>query len=103
MHGILLLLCGIVVVFCAVIYVVLRFWRRMSAGKRIASVLLLAPYFLLIVSFAVSLACGHPRQGSDCFNRQFVCGVLIVFILPVPTLVGTVAALVLATSARRGS
>ena len=94
------LLCVIVLVFCAVVYGTCRSWRRMSAGKRILSVLLLSPDFLLVVCIVVSLLCGHPPQGSRCFNRQFICAVLLVFILPVPALVGTVTALVMFWNAR---
>jgi hypothetical protein len=72
----------------------------MSAGKRIMGVLLLAPHFLLVVCIVVSLLCGHPPQGSRCFNTQFVCAVLIVFILPVPALAGTVTAFVIFRRAR---
>jgi hypothetical protein len=95
-----LLLCLIILVLCVVAYAVCRSWRKMSAGKRILGVLLLAPHFLLVVCIVVSLLCGHPPQGSRCFNTQFVCAVLIVFILPVPALVGTVTAFVMFRRAR---
>ena len=104
MHRIgLLLLCGIVLTFCAVIYVAYRAWRKISRGKRIASILLLTPHFLLIVCILTSLAYGHPPSGSPAFNTQFVCGVLIVFFLPLPALVGTLAGLALLTLDRSGS
>jgi hypothetical protein len=96
-----LLLCLIILAFGGMIYAACRSWRKMSAGKRIAGVLLLAPHFLLIVCIVVSLLCGHPPQGSRCFNRQFLCGVLIVFILPLPVLIGTFTALVMFISARK--
>jgi hypothetical protein len=82
----------IVLLFCGAVYVACLAWRKMGTGKRIAGFLLLAPHFLLIVCIAISLLCGHPPQGSRCFNRQFVCGVLVVFILPLPALVGTLLA-----------
>jgi hypothetical protein len=96
MHRIWLLLpCVIVLVFCGVVYVACLAWRKMGLRKRIASLLLLAPHFLLIVCIVVSLLCGHPPQGSRCFNTQFVCAVLIVFILPLPALLGTLLAFVI--------
>jgi hypothetical protein len=93
----------IVLAFCGVVYAGYRSWRKMSAGKRIAGVLLLSPHFLLVVCIVVSLLCGHPPQGSPCFNRQFVCAVLVVFILPVPALVGTITALIMFRGARMPS
>jgi hypothetical protein len=89
------LLCLFVLAFCAAVYAVCRSWRKMSAGKRIMGVLLLSPDFLLAVCVVVSLQCGHPPQGSHCFNTQFVCAVLMVFILPLPALVGTITALIM--------
>jgi hypothetical protein len=95
------LLCLIVLVFCGAVYAACQSWRRMDAGRRIISGLLLSPLFLLIASIVVSLLCGHPPQGSACFNRQFVCAVLTVFILPVPALAGTLAAVVMFIRARK--
>jgi len=65
----------------------------MGLKKRILGFLLLVPHFLFIACLALSLSCGHPAQGSACFNTQFFCGVLILFILPLPALIGTAAAL----------
>jgi hypothetical protein len=100
MRLILLLLCLIVLVFCIAVYAACRTWRKMGAGKRILGVLLLSPHFLFIICLVVSLLCGHPPPGSRCFNTQFVCGVLIVFFLPLPALVGTLAAFVMFKRAR---
>jgi hypothetical protein len=97
----LLLPCVIVLVFCGVVYAACLAWRKMGLGKRIAGLLLLAPHFLLIVCIGVSQLCGHPPQGSRCFNTQFVCAVLIVFILPLPALVGTLLAFGIFKHARR--
>jgi hypothetical protein len=97
-----LLLCLIVLAFCGVVYTGCRSWRKMSAGKRIGGVLLLSPHFLLIVCMVVLLVCGHAPQGSRCFNDQFASGVLALFILPLPTLVGTSVALSMFRRARRG-
>ena len=103
MRSILLILSVIVLAWCGVVYAGCRSWRKMSVGKRIAGVLLLSPHFLVIVCIVVSLLCGHPAQGSQCFNRQFVCGVLVVFILPVPALVGTITAFIMFKLARTPS
>ena len=96
----LLLPCVIVLAFCGAVYLACRAWRKMGARKRIASILLLAPHSLLIVCIVVSQLCGHPPQGSRCFNAQFVCAVLLVFILPLPAVVGTLLACVILKRAR---
>jgi hypothetical protein len=100
MRWILLVLGAIILAFGGMVYAACRAWRKMSAGKRIVGVLLLSPHFLLIVCLVVSLLCGHPPQGSHCFNVQFVCAVLLVFILPLPALVGTLTALIMFKRAR---
>jgi hypothetical protein len=96
----LLLPCVIVLVFCGAVLLACLAWRKMGLKKRIASLLLLGPHFLLIVCIVVSQLCGHPPQGSRCFNTQFVCAVLLVFILPLPALVGTLLAVVILKRAR---
>jgi hypothetical protein len=103
MRGILLLLGLIILAFGGVVYAGFLSWRKMSLGKRIVGVLLLLPHFLVVVCIVVSLLCGHPPQGSACFNRQFVCGVLLVFFLPLPALVGTLTALMMFRRARVAS
>lgn len=96
MHqSLLFMLCAIVVVFCGVVYLAIRSWPKITTRRRIASIFFLMPHLLLIACIVVSLSCGHPAQGSVCFNRQFFCGILIVFILPLPTLAGTLTAFVL--------
>ena len=100
MRAILLLLCLIVLAFCGVAYAAYLSWRKMSAGKRIIGVLLLSPHFLIVVCIVVSLLCGQPSQGSRCFNTQFFCAVLMVFILPLPALAGTLTALIMFKRAR---
>jgi hypothetical protein len=95
MRSIGLVLGLIALAFCGAVYGVSRSWLKAGAGKRILGVLLLSPHFLVMVCIVVSLRCGHPAQGSPCFNTQFICAVLMVFILPVPALVGTVAALII--------
>ena len=97
----LLLPCVVVLVFCAVLYVACRAWRKMELRKRIPGLLFLVPHFLLMVCVVVSLRCGHPPQGSPCFNTQFICAVLLVFILPLPALLGTLMAFVVFNRARR--
>jgi hypothetical protein len=104
MRGIwLLLLCVVVLALFGFVYLAFLSWPKMTPRKRIASLLLLAPDFLFVVCIAVSASCGHPPQGSRCFNTQFLCGVLIVFILPLPALVGTLVALVMFIRARSAS
>jgi hypothetical protein len=94
MHRIWLpLLCVVALAFCGVVYFAYASWAKMRPKKRIASLLLLAPDFLIVVCIVVSALCGHPPQGSRCFNTQFLCGVLLVFFLPLPALVGTLLAL----------
>jgi hypothetical protein len=100
MRSIWTLLCLIILAFCGVVYAAYLSWRKMGAGKRIMGVLLLSPHFLLVVCVVVSLLCGHPPQGSRCFNTQFLCAVLVVFILPLPALVGTLTAFVMFKRAR---
>ena len=70
--------------------------------QRIGGLLLLSPHFLLIVCIVVLLVCGKAPQGSRCFNDQFASGVFALFILPLPTLVGTSVALSMFRRARRG-
>jgi hypothetical protein len=93
----------IVLAFFVAIYFAARSWGKMGPGKRVAGLLLLAPHFLLLACIVVSLLNGHPPQGSPGFSTQFICGVLIVFILPVPALVGTVSALVMFSRAQLSS
>ena len=100
MRAILLLLCLIVLALCGMVYAACLSWRKMSAGKRTIGVLLLSPHFMLVVCIVVSLLCGHPPQGSRCFNTQFLCAVLMVFILPLPALAGTLTALIMFRRAR---
>jgi hypothetical protein len=101
MYRIWLLLLGLIVLsFCGVVYAACLSWQKMGFKKRIAGVLLLTPHFLFILCIAVSLLYGHPAQGSHGFNIQFVCGVLIVFFLPLPALVCTVVAFAMFKGAR---
>jgi hypothetical protein len=75
------------------VYAGYRSWRTIGPKRRIAGVLLLLPHVLLVVfltvSLVLSLQCGAAAQGSRCFNAQFGYAVLVVFILPVPALIGT--------------
>jgi hypothetical protein len=97
-----ILLAVIVLAFFVAVYFGSRSWGKMTPGKRIASLLLLAPHFLLLACIVVSLLSGHPAQGSAAFNRQFACAVLVLFILPLPAFVGTVSALVMFRRAHLG-
>lgn len=93
----------IVLSFLGLVYAACLAWHKMKPGKRIVGLLLLTPHLLLIASIVTSLLCGHPPQGSPCFNTQFFCGVLMVFILPLPALVGSAVALGIFKSARVSS
>ena len=91
----------ILLIFCYVAYLGYRSWPHLTSRRRIAVLFLLVPHFLLLVCIALSLSCGHALQGSPCFNRQFVTAVLIMFILPVPTFLGTLLAFALLKGARK--
>jgi hypothetical protein len=99
----LLLLCVVVLALFGFVYLAFLAWPKMTPKKRVASLLLLAPDFLIVVCIVVSASCGHPPQGSPCFNTQFLCGVLLVFILPLPALLGTLVALAMFIHARSAS
>jgi len=86
------ILAALGLVFLLAVVMGCRSWRRLTTGKRIVSVLLLMPLFLMILCFALSLSCGKAALGSACYDRQFVTGVLMVFFLPLPALLGTAAA-----------
>ncbi|HUA16664.1 MAG TPA: hypothetical protein VMG31_15325 [Verrucomicrobiae bacterium] len=103
MNWIAFLLLAIVLAFCGVVYAGCRSWPTMSPRRRTVGALLLMPHFLMIVCIVLSLLCGHPPQGSPCFNRQFACAVLVVFILPLPAFAGTVGALVIFLRSRGAS
>lgn len=84
---------AVVLAFCAMLYVAARSWRKIGRGRRIAGTLLLVPHALLVVCMAVGLRAGNAPQGSARFNQGFAADVFMVFILPVPTLLGSMAAL----------
>ncbi len=96
-----LLFCAVVLTFLGMVALAIRSWPRISNGRRIGGTLALIPHLLLIVCVVVSVSYGHPRQGSPGFNTQFACDVLIVFILPVPALVGTLTAFALLLGGRK--
>jgi hypothetical protein len=85
---------AVVLAFCALIYVAVRSWRKIGIGRRIAGLLLLVPHFLLLVCMAISLRVGNAPQGSPRFNEGFAADVYMMFILPVPALLGSIVALV---------
>ncbi len=89
-----------VLVFLLALNLAYRCWGALRAGQRIGAILLLLPHFLFILCAVLSASCGNAAEGSACYNRQFLTGVLIVFILPAPSLVGTIAALRLFMTAR---
>jgi hypothetical protein len=87
------LLVAIALVFLLALYMGYRSWGNLTPGKRALAIILLLPHFLLLACVGLSLSCGNAVQGSACYTQQFLSGVLIVFILPLPSLVGTAAAL----------
>jgi len=84
---------AIVVVFILAAFLAYRSWSKLKPGKRMFAVLLLLPHFLLILCFAANISCASGGVGSVCYTRQFISAVLAFFILPLPTLIGTLAAL----------
>jgi hypothetical protein len=88
----------VVLAFCALLYVAARSWRKIGTGRRIAGLLLLIPHFLLLVCIPFALQGGNAPpgsapQGSPRFNEGFAADVYMMFILPVPALLGSIAAL----------
>jgi hypothetical protein len=83
---------AVVLVFILALFLAYRSWGRLKPGKRIFALVLLAPHFPMILCFAANVSCGGG-VGSACYNRQFVSAVLAFFILPLPSLIGTAAAL----------
>ena len=83
----------VVLAFCALLYVALRSWRKIGTGRWIVGLLLLIPHFLLLVCIPFALQGGNAPQGSPRFNEAFAADVYMMFILPVPALLGSIAAL----------
>lgn len=88
----------VVLAFCALLYVAARSWRKIATWKWMTGLLLLVPHFLLLWCIEVSLRNnsappGSVPQGSARWNEAFGASVYMVFILPVPALVGSIAAL----------
>jgi len=91
---------AVLLVFIFALFWAYRSWGKLKRGKRILALALLAPHFLLILCFAANISCGNGGVGSACYNRQFLSAVLAFFILPLPTLIGTAAALGIFMTAR---
>jgi hypothetical protein len=83
----------VVLAFCALLYVAARSWRKIGIARWIAGLLLLVPHFLLVVCIPFALQGGNAPQGSPRFNQAFAADVYIMFLLPVPALLGSIAAL----------
>jgi hypothetical protein len=83
----------IVLAFCALLYVAARSWRKIGTGRWIAGLLLLIPHFLLLLCIPFALQGGNAPQGSHHFNQAFAADVYMMFLLPVPALLGSIAAL----------
>ncbi len=92
----------IVLAFCGVVYAAYLAWPKMRPGKRVLGSLLLTPHFLLILCIPFSLSGGSAPMGSPGWNAAFSADVLVIFILPLPALAGTMAALVIFRNARIG-
>jgi len=97
-----LVLLVIVLAFCGVVYAACLAWPTMRPGKRVLGSLLLVPHFLLLLCIPFSLLGGSAPMGSSGWNAAFSADVLVVFILPLPALAGTMAALVIFRNARIG-
>jgi 4-amino-4-deoxy-L-arabinose transferase-like glycosyltransferase len=91
----------IALAFCALLYLAARSWRKIATWKWMTGLLLLIPHFLLLWFFAVSLLNGNAPRGSDGWNAAFAANAYIVFILPVPVLLGSIGALLVFRLSRR--
>ena len=85
----------IVLAFCALPYLAARSWRKIATWKWIAGLLLLVPHFLLLWCIEVSLRNGNAPQGSARWNEAFGADVYMMFILPLPALLGSLGALLM--------
>lgn len=90
----------LVLVFIFALYMACRSWGKLKPGKRVFAILLLLPHLLIILCFVANMSCGNGEVGSACYSRQFVSAVLAFFILPLPSLVGTLAAMRIFMTAR---
>jgi hypothetical protein len=81
--------------FCLLLYLAARAWRKIATWKWITGLLLLVPHFLLLWSIEVALRNGNAPQGSARWNEAFGAEVYIMFILPVPALLGSLGALLI--------
>ena len=94
------LLAAIVLALVGAVFAAARSWPKMSPRRRIIGVLLLVPHFLLIVCIVIGVLNGQAPMGSPQSNAAFSADVFALFILPVPALAGTIAALILFLRAR---
>ncbi len=88
-----ILFVAVVLVFIFTVYVGFRSWDKVKPAKRTFAVLFLLPHFLLILSFCINMSCRNEAVSVACFTRQFQTAIIAFIILPLPTLVGTAAAL----------
>ena len=90
LQGIVLSVAGaIALAFCALLYLAARSWRKIATWKWITGLVLLVPHFLLLWCIEVSLRNGNAPQGSARWNEAFGADVYMMFILPVPALLGS--------------
>lgn len=95
-QGIVLSVAGVIALaFCALLYVAARSWRNIATWKWITGFLLLVPHFLLLWCIAIALKNGNAQQGSARWNEAFGAEVYMMFILPVPALLGSLASLLI--------
>ncbi len=90
----------IVLAFCVLLYVAARSWRKIGTGRWIAGLVLLIPHFLLLVCIPFALQGGNAPQGSPRFNQAFAADVYMMFLLPVPALLGSIASLLVSSLSR---
>ena len=76
--------------FCALLYLAARSWRKIATWKWIIGLLLLVPHLLLLACIPFVLQGGNAPQGSARWNEAFGAEVYMMFILPVPALLGSI-------------
>ncbi len=64
----LLLICVVVLVFFGIVYLAYLAWPKMAPKRRIVSLLLLAPDFLIVVCIVVSASCASSSSGIALFQ-----------------------------------
>jgi hypothetical protein len=91
---------AVVLAFCAILFIAARSWPKIGIRRRIFGLLLLIPHFLLVVCIPFALRAGNAPPGSTRYNQGFAADVYMLFILPVPAVLGSIAALFVFLRAR---